>query len=51
LFSDFFFFIIFHHLIHFLSIKGIHGNLGQANYATAKSGINGFTKTVAKGLF
>ena len=30
------------------STSGIHGNLGQSNYATAKAGIVGFTKTVAK---
>jgi 3-oxoacyl-[acyl-carrier protein] reductase len=28
----------------------LHGNPGQANYATAKAGIIGFTKTVAKEL-
>ncbi len=27
---------------------GTHGNAGQANYATAKAGIIGLTKTVAK---
>ena len=30
------------------SYTGLHGNVGQANYATAKAGIIGFTKTVAK---
>lgn len=30
------------------STTGVHGNSGQANYATAKSGIIGLTKTVAK---
>ncbi|GAA6014522.1 hypothetical protein JCM10207_001634 [Rhodosporidiobolus poonsookiae] len=30
------------------SVAGLHGNVGQANYATAKSGIMGLTKTVAK---
>ncbi|KAF9914070.1 hypothetical protein BX616_009021, partial [Lobosporangium transversale] len=30
------------------SVSGLHGNLGQANYATAKAGIVGLTKTVAK---
>jgi len=30
------------------STSGLHGNAGQANYATAKSGILGLTKTVAK---
>lgn len=26
----------------------MHGNFGQANYATAKAGVSGLTKTVAK---
>jgi len=30
------------------STSGIHGNTGQTNYATAKAGVLGFTKTVAK---
>ncbi len=30
------------------STSGLHGNVGQANYATAKMGIVGLTKTVAK---
>jgi len=30
------------------STSGLHGNIGQANYATAKLGVVGFTKTVAK---
>ena len=30
------------------STTGVHGNAGQANYATAQSGIMGLTKTVAK---
>jgi 3-oxoacyl-[acyl-carrier protein] reductase len=30
------------------STSGLHGNIGQANYATAKAGIVGLTKTVAK---
>jgi hypothetical protein len=30
------------------STSGLHGNFGQANYAMAKSGLSGFTKTVAK---
>ncbi|GAA5931658.1 hypothetical protein JCM10213_003170 [Rhodosporidiobolus nylandii] len=30
------------------SVAGLHGNVGQANYATAKAGIVGLTKTVAK---
>ena len=34
-------------LINISSIVGQEGNLGQANYATAKSGIFGFTRTLA----
>ena len=30
------------------SVSGLHGNAGQANYAAAKAGVIGFTKTVAK---
>jgi 3-oxoacyl-[acyl-carrier protein] reductase len=30
------------------SVSGVHGNAGQSNYATAKSGIVGLTKAVAK---
>jgi 3-oxoacyl-[acyl-carrier protein] reductase len=32
------------------SYTGLHGNRGQANYAAAKAGIIGFTKTAAKEL-
>eukprot|EP01129_Flabellula_baltica_P001982 TRINITY_DN11866_c0_g1_i1.p1 TRINITY_DN11866_c0_g1~~TRINITY_DN11866_c0_g1_i1.p1 ORF type:complete len:309 (+),score=71.53 TRINITY_DN11866_c0_g1_i1:8-934(+) len=35
-------------IINVSSTSGLHGNVGQANYATAKLGINGLTKTVAK---
>ncbi|KDE02601.1 hypothetical protein MVLG_06852 [Microbotryum lychnidis-dioicae p1A1 Lamole] len=35
-------------IVNISSIAGLHGNVGQTNYATAKSGILGFTKTVAK---
>lgn len=35
-------------IINVSSTSGLHGNLGQANYATAKMGIIGLTKTVAK---
>lgn len=30
------------------STSGLHGNIGQANYATGKMGVVGLTKTVAK---
>ena len=32
------------------SVIGLHGNAGQANYAAAKAGLIGFTKSVAKEL-
>ncbi|GMW00730.1 MAG: 3-oxoacyl-ACP reductase [Candidatus Hydrogenedentota bacterium] len=35
-------------IINISSTSGLHGNGGQANYATAKMGIIGLTKTVAK---
>jgi 3-oxoacyl-[acyl-carrier protein] reductase len=35
-------------IINISSTSGLHGNVGQANYATAKMGIVGLTKTVAK---
>lgn len=35
-------------IINVSSTSGLHGNTGQANYATGKMGIVGFTKTVAK---
>jgi 3-oxoacyl-[acyl-carrier protein] reductase len=35
-------------IVNVTSYTGLHGNLGQANYATAKAGIIGFTKAVAK---
>lgn len=35
-------------IINVSSTSGLHGNIGQANYATAKMGILGLTKTVAK---
>ena len=35
-------------IISISSIVGIIGNTGQANYASAKAGIIGFTKTIAK---
>jgi len=35
-------------IINISSSSGTHGNAGQANYGLAKSGINGFTKVIAK---
>ena len=32
------------------SYTGLHGNIGQANYAAAKAGVIGFTRTTAKEL-
>jgi 3-oxoacyl-[acyl-carrier protein] reductase len=37
-------------VINVTSYTGLHGNVGQSNYAMAKAGIIGFTKTVAKEL-
>lgn len=37
-------------IINVTSYTGVHGNFGQSNYAAAKAGIIGFTKTVAKEL-
>jgi 3-oxoacyl-[acyl-carrier protein] reductase len=37
-------------IINISSIVGIYGNAGQANYAAAKAGIIGFTKSLAKEL-
>jgi 3-oxoacyl-[acyl-carrier protein] reductase len=37
-------------IINVTSYTGLHGNVGQANYAAAKAGIIGFTKSVAKEL-
>jgi 3-oxoacyl-[acyl-carrier protein] reductase len=37
-------------VINVTSYTGMHGNPGQANYATAKAGIIGFTRTAAKEL-
>jgi 3-oxoacyl-[acyl-carrier protein] reductase len=37
-------------IVNVTSYTGLHGNLGQANYATAKAGIIGFTMTAAKEL-
>jgi 3-oxoacyl-[acyl-carrier protein] reductase len=37
-------------IINASSISGIYGNIGQANYASAKAGLIGLTKTLAKEL-
>lgn len=37
-------------IVNVTSYTGLRGNTGQANYATAKAGIIGFTKTAAKEL-
>jgi 3-oxoacyl-[acyl-carrier protein] reductase len=37
-------------VVNVTSYTGLHGNTGQANYAAAKAGIIGFTKTTAKEL-
>ncbi|MEY3022510.1 MAG: 3-oxoacyl-[acyl-carrier-protein] reductase FabG [Planctomycetota bacterium] len=38
----------FGRIVNIGSISGLTGNAGQANYAAAKAGIVGFTKTIAK---
>ncbi|MFM1920769.1 MAG: hypothetical protein RLZZ303_2403 [Candidatus Hydrogenedentota bacterium] len=35
-------------IVNVSSTSGLHGNTGQANYAAAKMGVIGFTKTIAK---
>ncbi len=37
-------------IINISSVVGLYGNFGQANYAAAKSGVIGLTKTLAKEL-
>jgi 3-oxoacyl-[acyl-carrier protein] reductase len=37
-------------IVNVSSIVGVHGNWGQANYAASKSGIIGFTKSLAQEL-
>ena len=34
-------------MVHFTSTSGLHGNVGQANYAAAKLGIVGLSKSIA----
>jgi 3-oxoacyl-[acyl-carrier protein] reductase len=36
------------HIVNISSVAGQMGNAGQANYATSKAGVIGFTKTVAR---
>lgn len=38
----------FRAIVNISSTSGTHGNAGQANYATAKAGVTGLTKSVAK---
>lgn len=35
-------------VINVSSVSGLHGNIGQANYAAAKAAVIGLTKTIAK---
>jgi len=35
-------------IINVSSVSGLHGNVGQANYAAAKAAVLGLTKTIAK---
>lgn len=35
-------------IVNVSSTSGLHGNVGQANYAAAKAAVIGLTKTVAK---
>lgn len=37
-------------IINVTSVSGLMGNIGQANYAAAKAGVVGFTKTIAREL-
>ena len=39
---------VFRKVVNISSVSGLGGNAGQANYATAKAGIVGLTKTLAK---
>ncbi|TVQ63973.1 MAG: 3-oxoacyl-[acyl-carrier-protein] reductase [Phycisphaerales bacterium] len=40
----------FGRIVHISSTSGVVGNAGQANYAAAKSGLLGFSKTIAREL-
>jgi 3-oxoacyl-[acyl-carrier protein] reductase len=35
-------------IVNVTSVSGVYGNAGQANYSTAKAGVTGLTKTLAK---
>ena len=35
-------------IINMASVIGLHGNVGQANYAASKAGVIGLTKSIAK---
>lgn len=35
-------------IINLASVVGLHGNIGQANYAASKAGVIGLTKTIAR---
>ena len=37
-------------IVNIASVTGLHGNAGQVNYAAAKAGVIGMTKTAAKEL-
>jgi 3-oxoacyl-[acyl-carrier protein] reductase len=39
---------VYRKVVNISSTSGVYGNAGQANYATAKAGINGLTKAMAK---
>jgi 3-oxoacyl-[acyl-carrier protein] reductase len=39
---------VFRKVVNISSISGLHGNAGQANYSSAKAGIIGLTKAMAK---
>lgn len=40
----------FGRIVNVTSFSGLHGNIGQANYAAAKAGVIGLTRTTAKEL-